>query len=406
MALVACVNTRVQCYFLHLRFLEPAGSNRYGARQPDCESAKPAIAPSVLMVIGSSTGRFALNIEAEGAFEADPPGALEVHRKVVQAVAAEPAKVMVAYTYNWQLWLEEKKFAYLVQHRKHTEMLAALRTADRRRAIVSELESGETTTPNLCILCINEVRTMCEGRGVCGLKCARIWLEVRQGIAVTIQRSFRANRTRKQVGRLLAAALKIQHVWRESMALKSSKPVEQGVGHAFTGVRRPCSIAVGSMSTEGGRIQSATITVNKVDSGQSPSWFGILGSQDNKAELIFERLNGKLLIYAEPLHHNLLIDIAEYAALERRWVRLIPTSDEATVDVEDWIMREAVALAGNVGMTKTFHTIRQLLRNFDERVAMVMTNIARHAIAECGQRASLSGSISTGSPTRSHGTPL
>ena len=145
------------------------------------------------------------------------------------------------------------------------------------------------------------------------------------------------------------------------MASKSSTKIEQGVGHAFTNVRRPCSIAVGSMSTEGGRIQSGTSTVDKAGREQSPSWFGILGSQDKKAELIFERLNGKLLIYAEPLHHNLLIDIAEYAALERRWARLIPTSDEATVDVEDWIMREAVALADNVGMTKTIHTIRQLL---------------------------------------------
>ncbi len=144
------------------------------------------------------------------------------------------------------------------------------------------------------------------------------------------------------------------------------------MGHAFTSVAWQGSIAVEAMSTADGRIQGALDGVEKAGSDSSPSWFGILVSQDNRAELIFERLDGKLLVYAKPLSHELLRDIAEYAATDRRWIRLIPTDDNASVDVEDWIMHEAVAFATRGGQSLARRTIKQLLRNFDGRVVMVM----------------------------------
>ncbi len=65
---------------LQLRGLEPAGSNRCGMRQSDCTSARPARAPSVLIVIGSKRKQNALYIGADEAYGADPPDAFEVNR--------------------------------------------------------------------------------------------------------------------------------------------------------------------------------------------------------------------------------------------------------------------------------------------------------------------------------------
>ncbi len=59
------------------------------------------------------------------------------------------------------------------------------------------------------------------------------------------------------------------------------------------------SIAVEAMSTADGRIQVAADGVYGVRSYLLPSRFGILVSQDNRAELSIERLDGKLLRYAE-----------------------------------------------------------------------------------------------------------
>ncbi len=151
---------------LHRRTLCP--DHRDGAT--NCEPLQKCEG-SPAQVIGSSTERFALYAGADEAFGADPPDAFDVHCMVDDSLLRDTGCTRRGNAYNW---LEEKNFAYLVQHRKHTEMLAALRTADRRRAVVSELESGETLVPNMCILWLEEVSTICGGRGVCGLKCARI----------------------------------------------------------------------------------------------------------------------------------------------------------------------------------------------------------------------------------------
>ncbi len=116
----------------------------------------------------------------------------------------------------------------------------------------------------------------------------------------------------------LAAALETQRFWRRMRALEDCTLVEQGVGHAFTSVTWQGSIAVEAMSTADGRIQGAADGVHEVHSDLSPPRFGILVSQDNRAELSFERLLGKLLMYAEPLRHNLSIDVAEEAAIKQR----------------------------------------------------------------------------------------
>ncbi len=126
-------------------------------------------------VIGSSTERFALYIDAEEDFVADPPDALEIHRMVDDSLLLDTGCARSGNANNWQLWLEEKNFAYLVQHRKHIEMLAAMRTAVRRGALASKLEAGETVQTCRCTMCLREARTTCEGRGGCGLHCARIW---------------------------------------------------------------------------------------------------------------------------------------------------------------------------------------------------------------------------------------
>ncbi len=77
------------------------------------------------------------------------------------------------------------------------------------------------------------------------------------------------------------------------------------MGHAFTSVAWQDSIAIEAMCTTDGRIQGVVDGAHGGVGLRSPSWFGILISQDNRAELFFGRLNGKLLVYAEPLSHSL-----------------------------------------------------------------------------------------------------
>mgnify|MGYP000742122475 CR=1 FL=1 len=177
-------------------------------------------------------------------------------------------------------------------------MLEALKTALSQKATASPLETGEPLV-QIFKVCHAKARCLSEGAAVCGPNCARTWLDIRFESAAFIQYSFRFPRRRKRAGKQAAAALVVQRYFRRMRASDDLRTSENSTGNALTSITKRSSIAKEAMCTEGVRIHGAVDDVEEAAGVYSPSWFGILVSQDNRAELSLERLDGKLLRYAE-----------------------------------------------------------------------------------------------------------